>query len=590
MYLKKIYLENVWPIEKLDFELPFNWYNPKPLILVWENWTGKSIFLSFIVNALVSARQSIWIENTEVETWKVYKYRSPSYIKSKKIYYSANLLFDEWLEYNELQLLKKKFDLSDDEKSIISIKNWFSKMEDKEASIFDTNFSSKLKEIQKSDNEKIILYYPANRFEEPAWLNINNLNSKIEYQDYYNTSNKTNRNIIIFNNLKFIQNWLFDLVYDDLLNRKVEKKSIINNWKIELWDVLESINTSSYYNDILTILLVIFSFKSYKNLRFIFWNRQNRTLSLFEWDKEICPNIFNLSTWETLLINLFFSIIRDYDLTKNWYKKLEDISWIVIIDEVDLHLHSNLQKEILPKLIKLFPKIQFILTTHSPLFVLWMEEEFWVDWIEIREMPNWDVITAERFKEFENAFEYYSKTKKFDEEIKEKLNDLWKIDEVTIISEWNNSIFFNKAKDFFDKDWNYNFFEQKEFWDKEIEKLFKFLLKTQNTAPKKIFILDCDSQKIFNNLDEIKTDFLVPLIIPKNSDNKKIKKWIENIFSKELFTDDCYIKKEITDDYWGTTTSSKFDKRIFEKKVLDRNNIDDFKNFWDIFKNIKEII
>ncbi|HLP92886.1 MAG TPA: AAA family ATPase [Saprospiraceae bacterium] len=39
---------------------------------------------------------------------------------------------------------------------------------------------------------------------------------------------------------------------------------------------------------------------------------------------------------------------------------------IVLIDEIDLHLHPKWQKKILNSLIELFPNIQFIVTTHSP--------------------------------------------------------------------------------------------------------------------------------------------------------------------------------------------------------------------------------
>jgi len=42
---------------------------------------------------------------------------------------------------------------------------------------------------------------------------------------------------------------------------------------------------------------------------------------------------------------------------------------IVLIDEIDLHLHPRWQRMVLPKLMDLFPNIQFIITTHSP-FVL----------------------------------------------------------------------------------------------------------------------------------------------------------------------------------------------------------------------------
>ena len=42
---------------------------------------------------------------------------------------------------------------------------------------------------------------------------------------------------------------------------------------------------------------------------------------------------------------------------------------IVLIDEIETHLHLGLQKIIMPLLTKVFPNIQFIITTHSP-FVL----------------------------------------------------------------------------------------------------------------------------------------------------------------------------------------------------------------------------
>lgn len=46
-----------------------------------------------------------------------------------------------------------------------------------------------------------------------------------------------------------------------------------------------------------------------------------------------------------------------------------DMQGIVIIDEIEAHLHLSLQKKILPFLTTLFPRIQFIVSTHSP-FVL----------------------------------------------------------------------------------------------------------------------------------------------------------------------------------------------------------------------------
>lgn len=41
-------------------------------------------------------------------------------------------------------------------------------------------------------------------------------------------------------------------------------------------------------------------------------------------------------------------------------------SGFVLIDELELHLHAELQERLLPFLTKLFPTLQFIVTTHSP--------------------------------------------------------------------------------------------------------------------------------------------------------------------------------------------------------------------------------
>src|SRR3989304_5732835 len=59
-YLKDIIIENVGPIEKLDIELPFNTDgNPKPVILVGENGTGKTIALAHIIDSILEfANQS----------------------------------------------------------------------------------------------------------------------------------------------------------------------------------------------------------------------------------------------------------------------------------------------------------------------------------------------------------------------------------------------------------------------------------------------------------------------------------------------------------------------------------------------------
>ena len=47
---------------------------------------------------------------------------------------------------------------------------------------------------------------------------------------------------------------------------------------------------------------------------------------------------------------------------------------IVLVDEIENHLHLELQKRILTYLTSLFPNIQFIVTTHSPFVVNSLED------------------------------------------------------------------------------------------------------------------------------------------------------------------------------------------------------------------------
>jgi predicted ATP-binding protein involved in virulence len=52
-----------------------------------------------------------------------------------------------------------------------------------------------------------------------------------------------------------------------------------------------------------------------------------------------------------------------------------DIEGIVIIDEIDLHLHPELEKVVLKRFMDTFPNLQFIVSTHSPLVLTGLETE-----------------------------------------------------------------------------------------------------------------------------------------------------------------------------------------------------------------------
>lgn len=71
------------------------------------------------------------------------------------------------------------------------------------------------------------------------------------------------------------------------------------------------------------------------------------------------------------VINLVMDLMSWWFLRKNGRSKLDldSIKGIVIIDEIEQHLHPKWQRTIFSRLREKFPKIQFIIATHSPLVV-----------------------------------------------------------------------------------------------------------------------------------------------------------------------------------------------------------------------------
>ena len=53
----------------------------------------------------------------------------------------------------------------------------------------------------------------------------------------------------------------------------------------------------------------------------------------------------------------------------------KNVGGVVIIDEIDLHLHPELEKVILRRFTETFPNLQFIVSTHSPLVLTGIETE-----------------------------------------------------------------------------------------------------------------------------------------------------------------------------------------------------------------------
>jgi hypothetical protein len=137
-------------------------------------------------------------------------------------------------------------------------------------------------------------------------------------------------------------------------------------------------------------------------------------------NQPLLPSLDNLSAGQASLFAMFGTIIRYGDFG-NVLAGPTEIKGIVLIDEIDAHLHADLQHDVLPNLIRLFPGIQFIVTSHAPLFPLGMRKAFGDDGFSLIEMPPGVTIDAERFSEFEVSLAYFQATRTFETAIQTKL-------------------------------------------------------------------------------------------------------------------------------------------------------------------------
>lgn len=110
---------------------------------------------------------------------------------------------------------------------------------------------------------------------------------------------------------------------------------------------------------------------------------------------------------------------------------------VVLVDELDLHLHPKWQRDIVPTLSKVFPRVQFIVTTHSPhvlqsmadvnLYVLRRDEtsgEITVERSDVTDFTGWTVedilsVTMELGEDV-LSIAYNAVKKEFEEAIRNK--------------------------------------------------------------------------------------------------------------------------------------------------------------------------
>lgn len=426
MYLRSIKLRNTGPIRDLDLTMPFAGDQPKPLVLVGRNGSGKSTFISFVVNALLGIKQQIF-PDAEIEKGKVYRLRSALGIYGSAHFYFACLNFDKGVSLIEWQLDKLK-DSFTEPGELPAIDPSWEQIPPHETSHYALPLGelSEPHLLEKSLGESILLFFPADRFEPPDWLNTENLSSELKLPEPSRIKGRTQRRILAKNRLKPTLEWLNSVILDMMVSEyKVMPLSIGNGGQVINARVATPGKGHAVFNSITTILQSVLCQEHSDTIQLGIGDRSSRIINVTVSQKgQVIRNIkdlMSLSAGESALFCMFASIVRDADLASIQFEAPNQIEGIVVIDEADLHLHLSLQYDVLPRLIALFPKIQFIISVHAPMVALGLEKTLGEDGIEIRELPAGTPIKPENYSEFLTAFDVFANTKKFQEEVLTKV-------------------------------------------------------------------------------------------------------------------------------------------------------------------------
>ena len=307
-FITSIHINEVRHLKNIEIKL-----NPEKrqhLILTGKNGSGKTSVLKAVRNHLQMIND---------EMWKIVKWDYPEVIRSYRQNYNNAKTDREKINAQESiekisQMMEQHMSgcdlLFSDENALESLYaqgNFIT-------AYFAADRTSKIQRVHGAEDVKLETEYPIDS--EPSQI-------LLKYMVHLKTQQAYARN------------------EDDL-----ETEAKIASWFLRFRDALRALLDDE------SIELRY----DYKNYNFLIEQKGRNPYGLDE-----------LSDGYSAIIGIVADLILRMD--RNWLLKGElsqyDAEGVVLIDELETHLHVELQRKILPFLTEFFPRIQFIITTHS---------------------------------------------------------------------------------------------------------------------------------------------------------------------------------------------------------------------------------
>lgn len=504
-YIEKAIFVNRAPFEHLELDFKERGIN----VLAAVNGRGKTTILSHITDAIYELAKKVFHNEFEGRENKYYRISSslysintsePSFVylrfkhngdnidyvdirqKCTEVQYNSKIILDSKISYNQIN---SKFTNSN------NIKFW--------------TISDKKKIENEIFAKSILTYFPSYRYETPSYLN-DPYDIKLDYAIKNKFAGYLDNQIEVISDLPALVNWFLDVLLDMKLN---EETKLYRNGGDVIPITLPTKERTFVWDNLNLIVSSSLSSKHYEGIVRLGIGARNSgaTRVAIMNDKKkgkenvtnvICPSIFNLSAGELSLISIFGEILHQADNNQRNIQ-LEKINGIVLIDEIDKHLHITLQKEILPKLFNLFPNVQFIVSSHSPFLNMGLAD-YARERSQILDLDNNGVvcepINNELYKEVYDMM--VNENQRFADKYKELKEKVGAINRPVIITEgktdWKHFkaalAHFNSIHEYEDLD--VEFLEYKfDFGDAKLDTLLN-QYKTFPHRYKIIGIFDCD--------------------------------------------------------------------------------------------------
>lgn len=579
MYLKQLYIQHNGPINRLNLNLPFSPNgNPCPCVLVGTNGSGKTHVLSIVADALFEAASAHYRDVVANETGTSRPWFRIVGGITTTMGASGGCVLLEFQEGESTHIYTEKSGkLSPSQVtehlpgSLRPHATWA-----KDGAVKSFNVDEK--QSQHIFSQGAYAYFPSSRAEVPHWLNQNSLDAE-NFNLEPRFTNRLGKPIYVESGFAQLKQWLLSLLLDMSIDSSA--KATENR---PFWECANQILQAVFGDD---------------SIRFGWTGRHaSGRLVVHRMGNALFHTLDGLSAGQATLLNTFGTLLRYGDHPTASPMTPSEITGICIIDEIDAHMHMDLQHRALPMLIKMFPKVQFIVSSHSPFFVLGMEKIFGPEGLSIIDMPSGTAIQAETYEEFGRALDTLQNTRAFNAAIAEASRTAGKL--LVLLEGETDPKYMSTAAELLGRT---VIQEKVEFqWigakdpksgqgfhtGKDALNSTLAVLRAKPELVKRHIVLLYDNDT--NKPDE---DFFGRIHVrsmPSNNENTTIEAGIENLLVQTAITPDAFDEKTTKKKNGSCTVTTTLNKMKLCMQLCDKKrDAADFKNFAVILDSIEAL-